>query len=186
MRSVRLVNAALVLALCAILFVTLRPFDADNDLELLPFADFVDGILHRELGSLREAVMGAVGNVLLFVPLGAILAMRGASLARAATVGLLISAAVELAQLVVPGRTTSVDDLIFNLAGAVGGFTIAAAWMRPAGASGSGSRRTHAQRFENAPHEPANVTRIPLLNRVTYGHEAVGDERHAEGRERRS
>jgi len=133
MRGMRLMNAALVPALVAILLVTLRPFDADNDLELVPFVDFVDGIVHREPGSLREAIMGAVGNVFLFMPLGAILAMRGASLARAATVALLVSAAVELAQLLVPGRTTSVDDLIFNLAGAIGGFAIAAAWVRPAG-----------------------------------------------------
>ena len=139
-------DAALVLALCAIVFVTLRPFDADNDLELVPFADLAGGIVHRDAGSLREAVVGAVGNVLLFVPLGAALALRGASLRLGAGVALLVSGSVELAQLVVPGRTTAVDDVVLNVAGAAVGLALTKAWLRRSRVSGARSMQPRPAR----------------------------------------
>jgi glycopeptide antibiotics resistance protein len=114
----------LVLALGLILSVTLRSVDAENDLELVPFGELVGGIVHGDVARAREAVVGALGNMLLFVPLGVALALRRASIARVAATALFASAAVELVQLLVPGRTTSVDDVVFNVVGAVLGLAV--------------------------------------------------------------
>ncbi|MEN8376079.1 MAG: VanZ family protein [Gemmatimonadota bacterium] len=64
----------------------------------------------------------AVLNTLLFVPLGLLLA-RGARarMALVIAVGASLSGAIELAQLVIPGRDASLGDLVFNTAGATVG-----------------------------------------------------------------
>ena len=68
-------------------------------------------------------------NVLLFVPLGAALALRGVSVGRTVLAAVALSASVELAQLlVVSGRTTSVDDVLLNTAGAWLGHAVLSAW----------------------------------------------------------
>jgi glycopeptide antibiotics resistance protein len=114
----------------AILVVTLRPVDADNDLELLPLGDLLRGVVDSDAGRVREAVAGALANMLLFVPLGAVVAFRGWSLARVAAVAFFVSASVEVAQLFVPGRTTSLDDVVFNVSGSVLGYALVAARAR--------------------------------------------------------
>ena len=184
--SWHLEDGALALALGAILVVTLRPFDADNDLELVPFADLVRGIVHTDPASVREALVGTVGNVLLFMPFGVALALRGSSLARVAAVAFVVSASIELAQLFVPGRTTAVDDLVCNVAGAVLGYALAAGHIRLSEASGARSRRPHAERVEDTARESDDVAGVPIANRVAYGHKTVGDERYAEGCQRQS
>jgi VanZ family protein len=62
--------------------------------------------------------------VLLFAPLGVVLALLGRS--RRATVGacLAFSAAVELLQLAIPGRTTSTADVVWNGLGAALGWAL--------------------------------------------------------------
>ena len=171
---------ALVLVLAAILVVTLQPVDTANDLELAPFAELVEGVVDLDAGSVREAVVGALGNLLLFLPLGVVLALRGTSVARTAVMALVLSGSIELAQLVVPGRTTSVDDVLFNVSGAVLG-QVATARLRGSRGSRAGSGRPHADRLERAPREPAEVSSVPLANGVAYGDEAVRGEGHAEG-----
>jgi len=90
----------------------------------------LDGPAHR---TNREAIVrylvgDVLGNVLLFVPLG--LAVAGAvgagrppaaRLAAAGGAGAVLSLAVEALQLLVPGRATDVDDVIFNTLGALVG-----------------------------------------------------------------
>lgn len=88
-----------------------------------------------ELGrpELRADVMGqVVGNVLLFVPFGMLLPMtatRFRTLKSLFTTGLLVSAGIEIAQLVfvlgrLMDRAADVDDVLLNTLGAVLGFAI--------------------------------------------------------------
>ncbi len=65
-----------------------------------------------------------VGNLFLFVPLGLVLAVtRGASRRRVALVAAAISGGIEASQLLFGfGSLASIDDVIFNTAGAVAGF----------------------------------------------------------------
>ena len=72
---------------------------------------------------------------MLFAPLGAVLRARGVELGQATARGLALSFAIELAQLGIPGRTTSVDDVLLNTLGAVLGYLLAARWS---------SRSTHS------------------------------------------
>jgi glycopeptide antibiotics resistance protein len=108
-----------VLAAClvAIAAMTLVPLHGPERLELRP----------------GEAdPIGDLANLLLFVPLGAVLRLRGWSGVRAAATACALSAGIELAQRVIPGRTTSTDDVIFNTLGAVAGWLLAQAlWSDP-------------------------------------------------------
>jgi VanZ family protein len=65
----------------------------------------------------RHVLLDLTLNVLLFMPLGAALRMRGAALRRAALTGFAISTAVEVAQYWVPGREPSARDIAANTAG---------------------------------------------------------------------
>lgn len=96
--------------------------------------------LQRE-GSNRRAIVyylasDVLGNVLLFTPLGAVLAGSLAGrrdrsgrasnhaavrLAGAVGLGVLLSIAIEIVQLQIPGRATDVDDVIFNTVGTLVG-----------------------------------------------------------------
>jgi glycopeptide antibiotics resistance protein len=75
----------------------------------------------------RPVLIDWVGNVVAFVPFGAALAMATWPGRRSPGVvwwagvlltGVLFSAAIESAQLLLPGRSTDVDDVILNSAGA--------------------------------------------------------------------
>ena len=74
-----------------------------------------------------------IGNVVLFAPLGAVLRARGAELGQATVRGLALSLAIELTQLGIPGRTTSVDDVLLNTLGVVVGYLLAARWPARSG-----------------------------------------------------
>ncbi|HUQ79934.1 MAG TPA: VanZ family protein [Gemmatimonadaceae bacterium] len=70
-----------------------------------------------------------VGNVLLFMPLGAGLAIAGFTRRRAVQAGALASVAIELLQLaVIPGRDPSLVDVLANTLGTLGGVLIGAHW----------------------------------------------------------
>lgn len=60
-----------------------------------------------------------LGNVVLFLPLGVGLALAGRSLRTVLLVGVSLSLGVELLQVVVPGRTSAVRDLLSNASGAL-------------------------------------------------------------------
>lgn len=78
-------------------------------------------VLHDELGleAVRQGWVEFAANVALFVPFGALvtLALRRAWLAAGAAV--LLSAGVELGQLLLPGRAASPRDVLANVLGAV-------------------------------------------------------------------
>jgi VanZ family protein len=66
----------------------------------------------------------ALLNVLLFVPFGAALAAAGFGAVATTAAGLLLSAAVETAQLWIPGRFSTLSDLLANTAGAAAGWLL--------------------------------------------------------------
>jgi glycopeptide antibiotics resistance protein len=119
-------NVALVASVVAVLSLTLAPgYAADEDLELVPFGEIADALTPPFEPLLAEVVL----NVLLFVPLGAALALRKVSVGRTVLAAVALSATVELAQLlVVSGRTTSVDDVLLNTAGAWIGHAGLSSW----------------------------------------------------------
>jgi hypothetical protein len=76
-----------------------------------------------------------VRNVVLFVPLGASLAALGLGAGRAALLGAALSLAVEIGQLLIPGRDASPRDLLANTAGTLLGFLLVRRvrdWLAPA------------------------------------------------------
>lgn len=120
-------DVALVACVTATLVLTLAPIDDPTDVQLLPFGDVVDALTPPVDA---EKLLTETANVLLFVPLGAVLGLRGFRLGATAAIGLGLSAVVELTQLVlVSGRTTSVDDLLLNTLGAVVGALLVARWL---------------------------------------------------------
>jgi glycopeptide antibiotics resistance protein len=107
------------LSLALIFLLTLLPDGSDNELRLVPFSDF-----HRTTHHPFH-VIGLVGNVLLFVPFGVALWFGGVRFRRAVAVGAALSIAIEAAQLAIPGRWTSTDDVILNTLGTAVGYLAA-------------------------------------------------------------
>ena len=107
-------------SILAILAFTLVPLDADKELELIPLREFVEAVVSTDPTRVLELLVESAANVLLFIPLGIALGLRGVSKAKTALLALALTAVVEAAQLiVVSGRTTSVDDVFLNTLGAV-------------------------------------------------------------------
>jgi VanZ like protein len=79
----------------------------------------------------QTLVLYVLGNVALFVPLGLFLhlALRR-SVLLTTTLGMLASVCVEILQLPIWSRSTDVDDVILNTAGAFAGALLAAAVLR--------------------------------------------------------
>lgn len=106
----------------AIIVITLRPMGGTTSHQLRPFVTIVAALaspFHRDF------LIDVVGNTALFMPLGASLRLLGIRSRRANLVGALASAAIEVAQHWIPGRTSSVDDVILNTAGTALGFAAA-------------------------------------------------------------
>lgn len=79
-------------------------------------------------GSRWFSCFDAIQNVLLFLPLGYLMAGEGAAgrpWLRAGAAGFAFSAAIECAQCFLPGRYASVWDIVFNASGAALGARIA-------------------------------------------------------------
>jgi glycopeptide antibiotics resistance protein len=107
-------------SLLAILAFTLVPLDAENELELIPLSELVLEVRRSDATSLLELLVESAANILLFIPLGLALGLRGMSKTKTALFALALTAVVEAAQLlVVSGRTASVDDVFLNTLGAV-------------------------------------------------------------------
>jgi glycopeptide antibiotics resistance protein len=104
--------------LAGLLFMTLRPSSGRGSLlNLVPLRFEGPG-----------AVVDAVLNVGVFVPLGLLLAAATVRFPVALLIGLLLSAAIEVSQyLVKVGRTSDVNDLITNTTGTVLGWAVGAA-----------------------------------------------------------
>jgi hypothetical protein len=114
-----LMNLALAAACAAIVVVTIRPSNGEHEVRLRPFADILLAVspsVHR--GWMAEVV----GNVLLFAPFGFVLCLRSFTARRTIGIALALSISIELVQLLLPGRTTAVDDVICNVSGAALGW----------------------------------------------------------------
>ena len=100
----------LVACLVAIVAMTLVPLHGPERLELRP----------------GDATgLGDLANLLLFAPLGGVLFLRRWGAAQTLGTAFALSLAIELLQRVVPGRTTSTDDVLFNTLGAALGWLLA-------------------------------------------------------------
>jgi hypothetical protein len=109
------VVAGLVLWLLALFYMTMRVGSGGVRLNLVPV--IVDGP-----GSARDAVL----NVVVFLPLGLLLATVGMRVVRVFGIALAVSLTVEVTQYLLDwGRTADVNDLITNVAGAGIGWAIA-------------------------------------------------------------
>jgi glycopeptide antibiotics resistance protein len=131
----------------AVLALTLRPGELPASVNLQPLehhgralrALFSGG--HNQTLLLRYLATDLLGNMLLFLPFGLCVAGAAGSwrpVSRMALVGgcaLLLSVGIELLQLGVPGRASDVDDVIFNVAGAVVGGAVYAVAARRLGGS---------------------------------------------------
>jgi len=129
--------AAVVLVMVAVLWITLHPdpltgFDTGPNLTPLEHHGRALQALLREPPNrdviLRYLVTDVLGNVLLFLPLGFVcagaLGDRRTAVQRLSVAfgfGVVFSVAIEALQLLVPGRATDVDDVIFNALGALVG-----------------------------------------------------------------
>jgi glycopeptide antibiotics resistance protein len=110
--SRRSVTVALLAAVVLILLLTLGPHHGPNKLRLGPFSDIT--------------FVGVAGNLLLFLPFGAALCLQRWRLAAAVAAGFAFSVSIELTQFAVHGRTTSVDDVVFNTLGTAAGWATVA------------------------------------------------------------
>jgi hypothetical protein len=106
-------RAALAASLALVLGITLRPADAPNRVELVPWAT----------QSLN--LVDVVGNVALFALPSALACSLGWSFRRTVVSGCALSLGIELLQLVVPGRTTATADVLCNTLGAAVGWLLA-------------------------------------------------------------
>jgi VanZ like family len=76
----------------------------------------------------EKSVVDAVLNVILFIPLGVGLRLAGLSRRRAFAIGLVTTITVELLQLYIPGRDTSLGDIFTNSFGGFLGILFADVW----------------------------------------------------------
>ena len=118
-------NLSLFASVALVAALTLTPIRGDNVIEVSELGDVLEAFSESNTQFLLGFLLEAAANILLFVPLGAALSLRGLSLGKSATYGFLLSVAVEGVQwLVIPGRTTSLDDVVLNTLGAVLGYAL--------------------------------------------------------------
>jgi glycopeptide antibiotics resistance protein len=116
---------ALSCSLAAILALTLVPTSGANDRQLVPLVHIIDGLRPP---TETDVVLNVVGNALMFLTLGAGLCLLGLRVRTTILIAFSLSAIVEITQLLVPGRTTSVDDLLLNTLGALLGHALLLRW----------------------------------------------------------
>ena len=112
-----------ILWLGVILVATLAPSEPSD--EVLPILCVLCGY-----GGVADAVL----NLGLFLPLGVALTIDGWRPVRVVALGALLSLGVESAQFFLPGRDTSLSDLLFNTLGTALGVMVACSttlWWRP-------------------------------------------------------
>ena len=114
----RRLHLALAVTICAILAVTLFPSGGEKDEPML-----------RCLVCGERGVADVILNVLLFMPFGAALSLAGVRLRRICLDAAVLSAVIELAQLFIPGRDSSLSDVLSNTTGATAGCLVV--WQAP-------------------------------------------------------
>jgi hypothetical protein len=106
------VRLAIVLSVAVILAAT-----------LFPSWDDVEPLLHCVLCG-AQGLADFVRNIVLFAPLGIALSMANERLSRVCLAAALLSGAIELAQLHIPGRDPSAGDVLANTLGAAAGYVL--------------------------------------------------------------
>jgi glycopeptide antibiotics resistance protein len=118
-------NLFLLTSVAFIAALTLTPLRGDGVIEVSELGDVLEALSESNTRLFLGFVLEAAANILLFVPLGAALSLREWSIGKAACSGLVLSAAVEGTQwLLIPGRTTSLDDVALNTIGALVGHAL--------------------------------------------------------------
>lgn len=79
------------------------------------------------LGWVRNGLVEAGANIVIFIPVGLLLAVATGRMWFGTVTGLIVSASAELAQLVIPTRVTSIRDILANALGTVIG--VGVAWL---------------------------------------------------------
>jgi len=113
----------LALGLCAIALATLTPAGEQNTESI--FACVFCG---------EQWLADMLRNALLYIPLGLGLGLAGVRARRTVLFGALLSAAVEVAQIAIPGRDSSLGDVLANTGGTAVGILLllsAPVWFRP-------------------------------------------------------
>ena len=102
-------NVALLTSVALIAALTLTPMGGDGKVEVSELNDVTEAFRQSDAPFLLDFSLEAIANVLLFVPFGAALRMRGYSIAKTAGYGLLLAATVEGAQwLLIPAVAVAV------------------------------------------------------------------------------
>lgn len=100
---------------------------------LMPFREIHRFLANRELLGRKAVFANIAGNVLLFVPFGAILPVlrkRMRSLGKMAALSAVLSLTVELLQLATRSGACDVDDILLNTLGGILGYGIFAVCNR--------------------------------------------------------
>jgi VanZ family protein len=120
-----LLDRLIALAALGILVITLWPASGlgGTRIDLVPLSDFWAEDPYRT-SNLMPAIIAAIANVLLFIPLGFLVGIRWRSFDRWTTVlalGIGLSLSIETVQFGLGGHDSSVDDVLLNAVGAVSG-----------------------------------------------------------------
>jgi VanZ family protein len=121
------------------------------------------------LGSLADLLR----NIALFLPIGVALALRGAGSRTAWLGSLALAAVIEIAQIAIPGRSTSPDDALANALGAGLGHALvraAPAWLRPARATARRLELAAGLAFASAVALTGLLTAPALTDGPWYAH----------------
>jgi hypothetical protein len=111
--------------MAGIVALLLVPAPGANERDLVPLVQIIGGLRSP---TETDVLLNVVGNGVLFLPLGAALCLLGSRVRTTVLIAFSISAFVEITQLFVPGRTTSVDDVMLNTLGALLGHALLLRW----------------------------------------------------------
>lgn len=115
-------------------YTTLLPLTAgEHRSNVVPFRTILDQA--RYAVDFDVFLRQIAGNIALFVPLGLVLGVFVSSAWRALALAAGVSAGIELLQLVIPGRSFDVDDVLLNVLGGMLGWCVGRALARAAAAS---------------------------------------------------
>ncbi|PKG25364.1 VanZ family protein [Niallia nealsonii] len=128
--SHNLITIFFVSSILYIVYLTMLPHPSlgigvgEGGINLIPF-DMMHGLFTEQ--SLWTFIINVGGNIFLFVPFGYVLPWKFPevnTVFRAAAAGALLSACIEIIQLLVPSRFTDIDDIILNTGGVVIGYGV--------------------------------------------------------------
>jgi glycopeptide antibiotics resistance protein len=118
------IDVLLVISAGVIAVLTIPRSRQPRSVDLVPFSQIVAVIQQR---SVNSTVMVAVGNVLMFVPLGALIPLRFPRFDRWPRLVALcaaISVAIEVMQFVIGHHSSAMDDVLLNMLGGAVGYVV--------------------------------------------------------------